>query len=110
MLSGSTATVVGTPVKVGVPATFQFWITGTSGTCTATAKLWASNDATCLTSQTNAAKTLLATTSALTGTGVGSGIAIATDQWFCTVPYQYFWAEVSAISGTGTAVYGKASS
>ena len=105
-LTAVIVTAVG-PVLLGLvpPVSFQIWITGTSGTVSATVKIWGSNDPTCLTSQSNAAKSLLATSSGLSGTGTGEGIATATDKFVCTEPYLYYWAEVSAISGTGTKAF-----
>jgi hypothetical protein len=104
-LTGVSATGVGPVLSSLAPITFNLWITGTSGTITATVKIWGSNDLSCLTSQTNCSKILLGQSTALTGTGTGDGVPNASDALYVTANYLHYWAEVSAISGTGTKVF-----
>lgn len=110
LLSKATATAVGSVAKVPFPnggqAIFQAILEGTSGAVSATVALYGSNDSLCLESQTNAAKETLVTFS-LSGTGNGvDGAGARSDSAVASVqaPYKYFWAEVTAISGTGAQV------
>jgi len=104
LLDAATATGYGSAFEITSPITFQAWITGDSGTISATVAIYGSNDATVETSPTIAAKTLLFTSSALTGTGVGVGTAIVAESFICNTQYQYYVAYVSAISGTDATV------
>ena len=104
LLDASTATGYGSAFEITSPITFQAWITGTGGTIAATVAIFGSNDATVERSPTIAAKSLLFTSSTLTGTGVGVGTAIVTESFICNTQYQYYIAYVSAISGTDATV------
>ena len=99
-------TSVGPLLSLLAPVAFHFWLTGTSGAVTATVSVYGSNDLTALTSQTDAGKVLLGTTSALSGTGGGEGVAVANDALPVFANYLHYWAEVTAISGTDTKVFG----
>jgi hypothetical protein len=94
------------PFLNGGQAMVQAILEGTSGAASATVLLYGSNDKVCLTSQANAAKETLATFT-LSGTGAGlDGTGARADKAFTSIqsPWRYFWAEVTAISGTGARV------
>ena len=104
LLDAATATGYGSAYALTSPITFQAWITGTSGTITATVVIYGSNDATVETSPIIAAKTLLFTSSTLSGTGVGVGTAVATETFVVNTQYRYYIANTTAISGTDATV------
>ena len=107
LLSGTLVTSVGTPKTIPVNKAgilFQAILKGTAAQAvSATVVLYGSSDPlVCAGDTTNTSKVTLATFS-LSGTGAAitpadSGI------WAVTVPYSRFWAEVTAIAGTGAAV------
>ncbi len=89
----------GIPLKV--PALFHAWIDGDSGV-TGTVKLYGSNDPRVLQTPDIAARALLATVE-FTGTGGGTDPP-ESYQVYNDLPYGYFFAEVTAISGTNAAI------
>ena len=105
LLTKATTTQTGLSIGMRIfsQAIFQASIEGTSGTCTATVLLYGSNDPTADTSQVNSANCLL-TTFSLSGTGLGAGISCNNSVYAVLAPYRKFWAQVTAIGGTGTAV------
>jgi hypothetical protein len=108
LLSGALAQVVGTPRTVPVARqgiVFQAILKGTaSQSVSATVRLYGSNDPlVCGGDTTNCCKETLATYS-LSGTAASGGLADS-GVWLVTAPYSRFWGEVTAIAGTGAAVY-----
>lgn len=104
LLDKATAVGTGPVVQMEAPINIQAWIEGASGSVSASVRIWGSNDAACLITKTGCARNLLAATTTLSGTGLGGGVAIATDQGAINTQYAYYWVEVTAISGTGAKV------
>jgi hypothetical protein len=108
LLNGVTADGVGSVVSSFPQGTrvFQVKLGGTSGTVSASVKLYATNDALCLTDQTGCAQKLL-TTFVLSGTaGANADIAADTNFYEVTSPWKYYWMEVTGLTGTGAKVSG----
>jgi len=108
LLSGTIAQATGTQTCVPIAKqgiVFRAILKGTAAQAvSATVLLYGSNDPlACGDDATNCAKELLATYS-LSGTAAAGGLADS-GVWLVTAPYSRFWGKVTAITGTGAAVY-----
>lgn len=102
LASDATKTGFYAGVAIKAPVIFHAWIDGSSGV-TGTLLLYGSNDPRALTTPDVAAAQLIATVT-FTGTGTGPLAPPESEIVYVSVPYGYFFIEISAISGTNAAI------